>query len=110
MDYSLIDHVPQQIFDSLEKFKQQLDMKDSFLNINVTDRQSFIKLIESMHEDLQINPGNWENKNLSDFLEAMGRYVEGIQGYYDNTNQDVKADVASWRLFGDIFKGSTMFE
>lgn len=40
----------------------------------------------------------------------MGRYVESIQGYYDNTGQNVNADEASWKVFYDIFHGAKLQE
>ena len=85
-------------------------MTKAFLDFKVTDRKSFVKFIELLHVDLHTNPTEWENKTLEEFLEAMTRYAEDIQGYYDNTNQAVNADEASWQLFADIFKGSTMYE
>jgi hypothetical protein len=85
-------------------------MTRASFDFNVTDRKSFVKFIKLLHADLQTNPKEWENKTLEEFLEAMSRYAEEIQGYYDNTNQAVNAQEASWQLFADIFKGSTMYE
>ena len=62
--------------------------------MEVTDKNTFIDFLEKFREDLKQNPENWENKDLNDFLEAMSRYTEGIQGYYDNTNQDIDSDQA----------------
>ncbi|WP_431217459.1 DUF7660 family protein [Puia sp. P3] len=44
------------------------------------------------------------------FLEAMVRYTEDIQEYYDNTNQEVDADIPSWKVFADIFLGARIYE
>lgn len=85
-------------------------MKDQLSNCIVTDRQSFITFIERLREDLLSNPESWENKTLDDFLEALGRYAGDIQGYYDNTNQNVNAGTPSWQTFANIFKGTTMYE
>jgi hypothetical protein len=43
-------------------------------------------------------------------LEAIGRYTNDIQGYYDNTNKNVNADQPTWQVFADIFRGSTIYE
>ncbi len=85
-------------------------MTDYLSNFKVTDRQSFIKFIALLRDDLLKNPDNWENRNLDDFLEAMTRYTEDIQGYFDNTNQNVNANLPSWQTFAEIFKGSTIYE
>ena len=76
----------------------------------ITSRQDFADFVNKLHRDLQTNPTTWTNVNLSDFLEAMSRYTEDIGGYYKNTNQNVNADNASWRVFADILMGAKMYE
>ncbi|WP_047450795.1 hypothetical protein [Alistipes sp. ZOR0009] len=78
--------------------------------MEVTDKNTFIDFLEKFREDLKQNPENWENKDLNDFLEAMSRYTEDIQGYYDNTNQDIDSEKPSWKLFADILKGASLYE
>lgn len=85
-------------------------MTEQILHYKATDRQSFIKFIELLREDFLHNRDNWENKSIYEFLEALTRYTEDIQGYYDNTNQNINADIANWQTFADIFKGSVMYE
>ncbi|MXN91883.1 hypothetical protein GR160_11680 [Flavobacterium sp. Sd200] len=85
-------------------------MSTDLHSIEVKDRKSFARFLELLHEDLTKNPTEWENIKLTDFLEAMTRYTEDIQGYYDNTNQEINADEASWKVFADILMGSTIYE
>ena len=85
-------------------------MTERLSNIKVTDRQSFIEFIELLHEDYRKNLKSWQNKNLDSFLDAIGRYANDIQGYYDNTNKKVNADDPSWQVFADILKGSKIYE
>jgi len=85
-------------------------MNEGLSNFIVSDRQSFIEFIDLLREDLVKKPKTWENKNLGDFLEALASYAQDIQGYYDNTGQNVNADQASWQIFADIFKGASIYE
>ena len=85
-------------------------MIDDLSDFKVTDRQTFIKFIELLRQDLLKNPESWENKHLDDFLEALSRYAGDIQGYYDNTKQPVDADIPDWQTFADIFKGASVYE
>ena len=86
----------------------------NFNNCKVTDRKSFIEFLELFRKDLNRNNNEWENKTLDDFLEAMTRYSEDIQGYYDNLKNElgahINADVPSWRVFADIMRGSRIYE
>lgn len=76
----------------------------------ISNRQEFIEFLESFRKDLNENPDNWENIKLDDFLEAMIRYTADIQGYYDNTNQNINADIPDWRVFADILQGARIYE
>lgn len=85
-------------------------MNDTLDKFKVTDRQTFIKFLELLHQDFIDNPNSWENNTLESFLEAMGRYAEDVQGYYNNTGQNVNADEASWKVFYDLFQGAKIYE
>ena len=78
--------------------------------MEVTDKNTFIEFLKTFREDMVQNPDKWENSNLNDFLEAMTRYTEDIQGYYDNTNQDIDSEKPSWKVFADILKGASIYE
>ncbi|MGE9311820.1 hypothetical protein ACLOAU_09245 [Niabella sp. CJ426] len=85
-------------------------MTNETADFEIHSRQTFIEFIEQLRRDFIENPDSWENKTLPDFLEAISAYAEDIQGYYDNTQQNINANEASWKLFADIFKGATMYE
>ena len=55
-------------------------MNDTLNDFKVTDRQTFIKLIDLLRKDFLDNPENWKNKTLPDFLEALSAYTADIQG------------------------------
>ncbi len=80
------------------------------MHSKISSRQEFISFLEMFRRDLIENPNEWENKNLEDFLEAMVRYTDDLQGYYDNTKQTINADIPDWQVFADIFKGARIYE
>ena len=85
-------------------------MSNSLLTNDVTNRKSFIKFLEAFHQDLIDNGSKWENKTLEDFLEALSRYANDIQGYYDNKKENTNADVATWKVFSDMLQGAKVYE
>ncbi len=85
-------------------------MKSELFEYKISDRQSFADFLKLLRKDFIENPSEWENNSLDTFLDAMSDYVEDIQGYYDNTKQDVNADNASWKIFSDIFLGARIYE
>ena len=79
-------------------------------DIKVTDKQSFIDFLKLLSDDFAKHPENWEHRNLGDFLQNMADYTEDIQGYYNNTDQPIDSEVASWKVFYDILMGARIYE
>ncbi|ANQ51678.1 hypothetical protein MY04_4338 [Flammeovirga sp. MY04] len=73
-------------------------------------RLDFIEFLKEFRKDLTNNDSKWENKTLEDFLEAMERYTEDVQGYYDNMKLNIDADKATWDNFMTIMKGASIYE
>lgn len=73
-------------------------------------KKEFIQFIENLRLDFIQNKEQWENKTIEDYLEAISRYTEDINGYYKNTNQDIDLKEIDWKVFSDILKGSSMYE
>jgi hypothetical protein len=85
-------------------------MNDILSDFKVTNRKTFVRFIDLLRQDLVDNPETWENKTLDNFLDALSAYAEDIQGYYDNTKQDVNANEANWQTFADILRGASVYE
>lgn len=85
-------------------------MKNKFHDFQVTDRQSFAVFLTLLRQNLLDYPEEWENKTLTDFLEALASYTEDIQGYYNNAQQNRNADIPDWDTFATIFKGAKIYE
>ena len=73
-------------------------------------RVEFVEFLKGFREDLNKNQSNWGNKSLDDFLEAMERYTEDVQGYYDNLKMNIDADEATWENFKTIMQGASIYE
>ena len=85
-------------------------MSDVLYNFRVTNRQTFIEFLDLLRQDFLDNQESWENNKMESFLEALSAYASDIQGYYNNTNQNIDADNPSWQTFADIFKGAKIYE
>lgn len=73
-------------------------------------RTEFISFLKEFKTDFEQNKENWENKTLEDFLKSIIAYTEDIQGYYENMNLDVDANIPTWENFMTILKGASVYE
>lgn len=85
-------------------------MEPNIYDFEVNSRQSFVEFLRLLLLDYSKSPDEWENDNIGSFLEAMSRYADEIQGYYDNIGQDVDANLPSWKVFSDILRGAKIYE
>jgi len=76
----------------------------------IKSKEDFINFLAQLKEDFTKDPRSWENKTLADYLEAMKRYAQDVQGYYDNTSQNIDAALPSWKVFADILMGAKVYE
>jgi hypothetical protein len=73
-------------------------------------RIEFIEFLKEFKADFDQNKENWENVNLSDFLESMIAYTNDIQGFYDNMKMNIDSDNPTWENFSQILKGASIYE
>jgi len=68
------------------------------------------EFIKKLRLNFNSNENEWENKTIPEYLEAIERYAEDVQGFYDNTNQNIDSEIASWKVFSDILIGASTYE
>ncbi|WP_241640780.1 DUF7660 family protein [Rosenbergiella epipactidis] len=75
----------------------------------ISSKDDLVKFISALAEDFKENPDEWENRDLSSYLEAMASWIEDMDGYYENTNQTLPNDT-SWKVFSDILMAARIYE
>ncbi len=73
-------------------------------------KNEFITSVKALRLDFENNPEKWENKTIPEFLEAIENYADDIQGYYNNTKQNINSETANWKVFADILNGASVYE
>ena len=91
-------------------FKVKNDENIDDGTLKVIDKESFTTYAKNLLEDFKLNGGNWENKSLENFIEAIYRYASDIDGYYSNMNFDTSPNTPTWRIFAQILKGASVYE
>lgn len=73
-------------------------------------KKEFIQFIDNLRTDFIEKKQKWENKTTEDYLEAVSRYTEDIDGYYKNTNQEIDLEKVDWKIFADVLNGGFIYE
>lgn len=75
----------------------------------VKSRGDFIEIIRELIDDFNKNSSEWENVTIVDFLGGMVNFVEDMDGYYININENLDADNITWRIAADIILSATTY-
>lgn len=76
---------------------------------SIRSRQDFVTFVKVLKQDLQENPETWENNNLERYLEALGAWVEDMDGYYINQGKPVPQQ-PDWKVAGEMLMAAKMYE
>ncbi|MEO9532853.1 MAG: hypothetical protein ABJG68_14980 [Crocinitomicaceae bacterium] len=82
----------------------------NYTDIEVNDRDSFIKFTKELLENYRTQGEKWENNTLETFLEALSTYSEEIDGYYRNLHPERNHEEPSWKAFSEILSGAVIYE
>ncbi|MGC3991667.1 MAG: hypothetical protein QM796_18650 [Chthoniobacteraceae bacterium] len=75
----------------------------------IHDKESFLQFIAKLSEDLKLNQTAWGNRDLGSFLEAMGSWIEDMDGYYINCGIEAPKS-ETWRFFADALMAARIYE
>lgn len=75
----------------------------------INTREDFIKFLEFLSSNARNNPNEWENKDLSSYLESMVSWIEDMDGYYLNQKSSVPENI-NWAFVADIFMAARVYE
>lgn len=84
------------------------DLKNKANSVN--DQSSLAEFVRELADEFTRNPDGWQNGDLESFLRSMPSWINGIDGYYENTGQSYNEKNVSWNIFADILFASTMYE
>ncbi|NJL94865.1 MAG: hypothetical protein HC915_14680 [Anaerolineae bacterium] len=83
------------------KLKQQAEAIASW--------QEFSAFLRALQQDLQQNPAQWENDDLSCYLGAMAAWVGDMEGYYAQRGEGVPG-AGGWQALATIMLAARVYE
>ncbi|SEI49148.1 hypothetical protein SAMN05216327_1023 [Dyadobacter sp. SG02] len=75
----------------------------------ITNKEDFVSFMELLLSNLNSNPEEWANKNLSEYLEGIAGWTEDMEGYYQNNNIPFPENI-NWKVFANILIAAKMYE
>ncbi|MHC1723776.1 MAG: hypothetical protein AB9836_11315 [Aminipila sp.] len=76
---------------------------------NIKNKEDLIEFINILLSDINENPQEWEDKPVTSYLESMQSWVEDMEGYYNNTKQEVPQDI-NWNFIATLLYVGKIYE
>ena len=76
---------------------------------NIKTKKDFIDFINILFNDINENPEEWEDKSVNSYLESMQSWVENMEGYYNNTKQEIPQDI-NWNFIATLLYVGKIYE
>jgi len=76
---------------------------------SIRTREDFAAFVDALSKDFREHPESWENNDLYRFLEALGAWVQDMDGYYRNLGKPVPQEL-DWKTFADMLLAAKMYE
>jgi hypothetical protein len=78
--------------------------------LDVQSRQDLAAFVDELAADLEEHPDRWENVSLPRYLDALARYLYGLDGWCRNNAPEVDPETAQWRLLAVALAGASVYE
>jgi hypothetical protein len=75
----------------------------------IKSKGDLVEFVRSLRDDLQTEPGAWENATLERYLSALASWLEDSGGYYQNQGRDIPVS-PSWRDVAEMLMAAKMYE
>lgn len=75
----------------------------------IQSREEFVAFVRRLADDFQMNKVDWENNNVTTYLEALAAWTEDMEGYYDNRGEPVPADI-NWKFMAHLLIAAKYYE
>ncbi len=76
---------------------------------NIKTKEDFIDFINILFNDINEKPEEWEYKSVVSYLESMQSWVEDMEGYYNNTIQEIPQDI-NWNFIATLLYVGKIYE
>ncbi|PJZ59373.1 hypothetical protein CH367_03370 [Leptospira barantonii] len=76
---------------------------------SIKGKADFVTFIYKLSNDFRDNASEWTNQDIESFLEALARWTEDSDGYYQNIGL-LAPKVPDWKNVAEMFIAAKYYE
>ena len=81
---------------------------NSIIN-DVNSKEDFMNFLTQLRLDKQQKSEEWENDEITSYLEGICSWVDDREGYFDNMYIEMPTDI-DWRFIATLFYAGKIYE
>ena len=75
----------------------------------VQTKDDLSALVRALQHNLKDHPEEWENDDLSSYLEAMAAWIDDTRGYFKNMGE-TSPEYPTWKAVGQMLLAASAYE
>lgn len=75
----------------------------------VNSKEDFMNFLAELKIDNEQNNEEWENDEITSYLEGICSWVDDMEGYFDNMYIDIPKDI-DWKFIATLFYVGKIYE
>lgn len=76
---------------------------------SVNSKEEFMEFLVKLRYDNENREEEWENKDISAYLDAVYSWVDDMEGYFRNMNMDIPDNI-NWKFIAILFYVGKIYE
>ena len=76
---------------------------------HINSKEEFMKFLTALRDDREQRSDEWENSEITTYLEGICSWVDDMEGYYHNMNIDIPKDI-DWKFIAMLFYVGKIYE
>lgn len=85
----------------------QMDF-NSIIN-DVNSKEDFMNFLAELRRDKEQKSEEWENNEITSYLEGICSWVDDMEGYFNNMHIDMPTDI-DWKFIATLFYVGKIYE
>ena len=75
----------------------------------IQERDDFVVFVRELLASLSREPSSWANCDLESYLDALGGWVQDMDGYYQNRGEAVPLQ-PTWKTVAQVLLAARVYE
>lgn len=81
---------------------------NSIIN-GVNSKEDFMNFLVELRRDKEQKSEEWENNEITSYLEGICSWVDDMEGYFDNMHIDIPTNI-NWKFIATLFYVGKIYE